>query len=49
MTSVLITGTSRGIGFQPSLFFALAGNTNFATMRNPQAFESSMEYFQAKC
>jgi NAD(P)-dependent dehydrogenase (short-subunit alcohol dehydrogenase family) len=35
MKSVLITGTSRGIGFETSLAFARAGYTVHATMRNP--------------
>ncbi len=32
---ILITGTSRGIGFESALAFARAGHTVFATMRNP--------------
>src|SRR5271170_1663626 len=35
MASVLITGTSKGIGFEAALAFARAGHTVFATMRNP--------------
>ena len=35
MSSVLITGTSRGIGFETALAFARAGHRVFATMRNP--------------
>ena len=35
MASVLITGTSKGIGFETALAFARAGHTVFATMRNP--------------
>lgn len=35
MSSVLITGTSKGIGFETALAFARAGHTVFATMRNP--------------
>ena len=35
MASVLITGTSRGIGLETALAFARAGHTVFATMRNP--------------
>jgi NAD(P)-dependent dehydrogenase (short-subunit alcohol dehydrogenase family) len=35
MSSVLITGTSRGIGFETALAFARAGHNVFATMRNP--------------
>ena len=37
MASVLITGTSKGIGFETALTFARAGHTVFATMRNPSA------------
>ena len=37
MASVLITGTSRGIGLETALAFARAGHTVFATMRNPSA------------
>lgn len=35
MASVLITGTSKGIGFETALAFARAGHSVFATMRNP--------------
>lgn len=35
MASVLITGTSRGIGFETALVFARAGYQVHATMRNP--------------
>ena len=35
MASVLITGTSKGIGFEAALTFARAGHKVFATMRNP--------------
>jgi NAD(P)-dependent dehydrogenase (short-subunit alcohol dehydrogenase family) len=35
MASVLITGTSKGIGFEAALAFARAGHKVFATMRNP--------------
>ncbi len=35
MASVLITGTSRGIGFEAALAFGRAGYTVHATMRNP--------------
>ncbi|HEV2113441.1 MAG TPA: SDR family oxidoreductase [Terriglobales bacterium] len=35
MASVLITGTSKGIGFEAALAFARAGHTVFATMRDP--------------
>ncbi len=35
MASILITGTSKGIGFEAALAFARAGHQVFATMRNP--------------
>src|SRR6201989_1338080 len=35
MSSVLITGTSKGIGYETALAFARAGHRVFATMRNP--------------
>jgi len=35
MASVLITGTSKGIGFETALAFARAGHQVYATMRNP--------------
>ena len=35
MTSVLITGTSKGIGYETALAFARAGYLVHATMRNP--------------
>ena len=37
MASVLITGTSKGIGFETALAFGRAGYNVFATMRNPQS------------
>ena len=35
MSTVLITGTSKGIGFETALSFARAGHKVLATMRNP--------------
>jgi len=35
MASVLVTGTSKGIGFETALAFARAGHKVHATMRNP--------------
>lgn len=35
MSTVLITGTSKGIGLEAALAFARAGHTVHATMRNP--------------
>jgi NAD(P)-dependent dehydrogenase (short-subunit alcohol dehydrogenase family) len=35
MASVLITGTSKGIGFEAALAFGRAGHQVYATMRNP--------------
>lgn len=37
MSTVLVTGTSRGIGFETALAFARAGHTVLATMRRPDA------------
>src|SRR5690348_9907415 len=36
MQSVLITGTSKGIGYETALAFARAGYQVHATMRNPE-------------
>lgn len=36
MKSVIITGTSKGIGLETALTFAAAGYKVFATMRNPE-------------
>jgi NAD(P)-dependent dehydrogenase (short-subunit alcohol dehydrogenase family) len=46
MSSVLITGTSKGIGYETALAFARAGHTVFATMRNPA--QSSLAEAAAK-
>jgi NAD(P)-dependent dehydrogenase (short-subunit alcohol dehydrogenase family) len=35
MSSVLITGTSKGIGLETALAFARAGHQVYPTMRNP--------------
>ena len=35
MKSVIITGTSKGIGLETALAFVRAGYKVFATMRNP--------------
>ena len=35
MASVLITGTSKGIGFEAALAFGRAGHVVYATMRHP--------------
>ena len=35
MSSALITGTSKGIGFETALAFGHAGHKVYATMRNP--------------
>jgi len=35
MASILITGTSKGIGFETALAFGRAGHQVYATMRNP--------------
>jgi NAD(P)-dependent dehydrogenase (short-subunit alcohol dehydrogenase family) len=36
MKTVLITGTSKGIGLETVLAFGRAGHKVFATMRNPE-------------
>ena len=43
MSSVLITGTSKGIGFETALIMARAGHTVHATMRNPDASPALQE------
>jgi NAD(P)-dependent dehydrogenase (short-subunit alcohol dehydrogenase family) len=40
MATVLITGTSKGIGFETALAFARAGHKVLATMRNPSGAPS---------
>ncbi len=44
MKSVLITGTSKGIGFETALAFGRAGYKVFATMRNP-AGDTTLKQF----
>jgi NAD(P)-dependent dehydrogenase (short-subunit alcohol dehydrogenase family) len=46
MKTVLITGTSKGIGLETALAFGRAGYKVFATMRNPegaQAFKQQIK------
>ncbi len=43
MASVLITGTSKGIGFEAALAFGRAGHKVYATMRNPAQAPQLME------
>src|SRR5215472_16812058 len=43
MASVLITGTSKGIGLETALAFGRAGHQVFATMRNPSPSPSLAE------
>jgi len=40
MASVLVTGTSRGIGLETALVLGRAGYTVYATMRNPDGAPS---------
>lgn len=44
MKSVLITGTSKGIGFETALSFARAGYQVFASMRYPEAAASLKQH-----
>ncbi len=43
MASVLITGTSKGIGFEAALAFGRAGHTVHATMRKPSQYPELAE------
>jgi NAD(P)-dependent dehydrogenase (short-subunit alcohol dehydrogenase family) len=44
MSTVLITGTSKGIGFETALHFARAGHKVLATMRNPAQAPALAEF-----
>jgi NAD(P)-dependent dehydrogenase (short-subunit alcohol dehydrogenase family) len=47
MATVVITGTSKGIGYNTALTLARAGHTVYATMRNPaRAKELAVEFAQ---
>ena len=48
MKSVLITGTSKGIGFETVLSFARGGYKVFATMRNPEAAASLKKTYRRR-
>jgi NAD(P)-dependent dehydrogenase (short-subunit alcohol dehydrogenase family) len=48
MAKVLITGTSKGIGYQTALLFARAGHPVVATMRNPGASDLEKVATEAK-
>src|SRR5208283_3344281 len=43
MASVLITGTSKGIGLEAALAFGRAGHKVHATMRNPSQYPELVE------
>jgi NAD(P)-dependent dehydrogenase (short-subunit alcohol dehydrogenase family) len=48
MSSVLITGTSKGIGLEAALAFARAGHKVFATMRKPSQSQLAQRAAQEK-
>ncbi len=48
MKSVIITGTSKGIGLETALAFARAGYKVFATMRNPGLATALKQMIQAE-
>jgi len=48
MPSVLITGTSKGIGYETALAFAYAGYNVCATMRNPSKAPALAEFAKHK-
>ena len=48
MSTVLITGTSKGIGYESALAFARAGHQVFATMRNPASAPALAEIAAAE-
>ncbi|MFI5215319.1 MAG: SDR family NAD(P)-dependent oxidoreductase [Candidatus Limnocylindria bacterium] len=48
MARILITGTSKGIGYHATLLLARAGHEVVATMRNPGASDLAMAAREAK-
>jgi len=48
MSSILITGASRGIGMATALVLARAGHTVHATMRNPASSPELMQIAEKK-